>query len=369
MCAYSSIEATSSRSTPERALSLLPLSSFILRSVLRRSAALTDISVRSWTLCHSELATVPPAIYLKENLEKISRLNTDTSLELESRRIAGGKVEHAATLVHTVKWARLFRGTLYSGPWRHRLLERAARGPREQSGTRGPAALACTLYGSMFFGHWMLDDLSLHLAAESLDHPMTVARPQYRHEEGYRRLLNVDTHSYSGGVFDRMLVLQDFGQNSHKKRRYQELRNRLRSKLRGPGSPRVYIRRGAVGARQRRALVNGDEVERFLMTEAVKVIDPDGMSSEEVAHELAGAKLVIGTEGSHLAHALYAMAEDSVLFVLQPPYQFNNVFKDYTDCLGMRYAFVIGTPASGGFAVEIDDLSRALRCIEKQVRI
>ncbi len=42
--------------------------------------------------------------------------------------------------------------------------------------------------------------------------------------------------------------------------------------------------------------------------------------------------------------------------VYPPPYRFNKVYKDYTDYLGLRYAFVIGVEVEGGFIVNIDDL-------------
>ena len=349
---------------------LAALTSLLLRRVLRKPAAPADVSVRTWSLCDREVATSPPAIYRQEDLDRVSRINPDTTSQLESRRIHGGAVEHAATMVYTVPGLRLLRGCLYAGPWKHDLLDRtAAPARREEPRAEKSGALACTVYGNIFFGHWLLDDLSLSLAAESLDRPVIVARSLYRHESGYRRLLDVQGHACTTAVFEHMLVLEDFGQNSYRKRRHLELRARLRSRIAEAGAGRIYIRRGAVGARQRRALVNEAEVERFLMSEGIRTIDPDRMSAEEIARELMGAKLVIGSEGSHLAHALYAMAEGGVLFVLQPPYQFNNIFKDYTDCLDMRYAFVTGSAAEGGFTVDTDDLARTLACVEKQVRL
>ncbi|MGB7602757.1 MAG: glycosyltransferase family 61 protein, partial [Candidatus Sulfotelmatobacter sp.] len=353
--------ATSSRSSSEAGMSLVPLTSLFLRRVLRRPATLADVSARTWSLCAAEVTTVPPAIYLEADLDRVLGLNPDTSRELESRRITGGKVEHAATRVYAIARIHLLRGCLYAGPCKHQLLERRESSTREEEPrAEKSGALACTQYGNMFFGHWLLDDLSLHLAAERLDRPVVVARPAYRHEPGYRGLLNVEGHPCAAGVFEQLLVLEDYGQNSHRRRRHQELRARLRSRVPDGGADRVYIRRGVLGARQRRALANGGEVEQFLTSQRIKVIDPDGMSSAEIARELLGAKLVIGTEGSHLAHALYAMREGAVLCVLQPPDRFNNIFKDYTDCLDMRYAFVTGAPAEGGFSIDTDNLARAL---------
>jgi len=345
------------------------LGSMALRCILRRSASLAQISIRTWTLCTKEVTTVVPAIYLTESLGRVSGVMSDTTYERELRRVEGGKVEHAATVVYTVAKARLYNGSLYAGAWRNPLLDRGAGSPhlRLEPWVEKTGALACTLYGNRYFGHWVYDDLPLSLAAETLDHPVIVARRPYHHEPGYRQMLDLERRTCTEGVFERMLVLEDVGQNSFKKRRYQELRARLRSRCPADGRSLIYIRRGARHALERRFLVNGPEVERFLVSRGFRVVDPDELSAEEIVRQIMGAKLVIGTEGSHMAHAAYTMADDSVLCVLQPPDRFNNVFKDYTGCLDQRYAFVVGAPAEGGFRVEPDEIDRTLALIEKQV--
>jgi Glycosyltransferase 61 len=350
---------------------LIVAGSLIARRVLRRSVSLADISIRTSTLCKAEVKSVPPAIYLKDSLERVSGVMSDTTTEQELRRIQGGKVEHAPTVVHTLARATLYRGCLYAGAWKRRLLERPAGGSRLNGDPWGEktGALACTLYGSIYFGHWLRDDLSLTIAAESLDHPVVVSRPSYRHEPGYRRLLDLERRTCCGGTFERLLVLEDFSQNSFKGSRYRELRARLRSRFPMNGSELIYIRRGTVGARERRLLVNGAAVESFLTSRGFRIVDPDELSAEEIVRQIIGARLVISTEGSHLAHAAYVMADDSVVCVLQPPDRFNNVFKDYADCLDQRYAFVVGAPAEGGFVVTTDEIERTLASIEKQIRL
>ena len=350
---------------------LTALGSLTLRRVLRRRPSLADISLRTWALCPAEVTRAPPAIYLGDSLARISGVMEDTTLEHELRRIEGGKVEHAATMVHTVANARLHRGHLYAGAWIYPLLERGVRSSPQQPQpwVEKTGALACTLYGNMYFGHWFHDDLTLALAAGTLDHPVDVARRPYHHEPGYRQLLGLESRTCTEGMFERILVLEDVGQNSFKKRRYQELRARLRSRFPSDGSSLIYIRRGGLRARERRLLVNGPALERFMISRGFRVIDPDVLSSEEIVRQIMGAKIVIGTEGSHMAHAAYTMAENSALCVLQPPDRFNNVFKDYTDCLDQRYAFVVGTPADGGFEIQPEELDRTLALVARQVRL
>lgn len=345
------------------------LISLVLRRVLRRSASLAGISARTRMVCPAEVTLVPPAIYLPGSLERISGVMSDTTLENELRRIRGGRVEHAATVVHTVTRARLLRGSIYAGAWKHQLLERAADSPRqEEIWSARTGALACSLYGNIYFGHWLRGDLPLTLAAEDLDAPVIVAREAYRQEPDYRRLLDVERRTCTTGVFERLLVLEGFGQNSFRKRRYDQLRARLRSSRSQRGHAMIYLRRGVLGGREQRKLLNAPEVERYLVSQGARIVDPDSMSVEEIVRDMMDAKIVLSTEGSHIAHAIYTMADDAVLCVLQPPGRFNNVYKDYTDCVGMRYAFVVGSPGEDGFSVDTADIARTLDLAAQPIR-
>lgn len=290
-------------------------------------------------------------------------------MEIELRRIHGGQVQHGATVVHAIDRAHLIRGSLYAGTWKHRLLEKGRRvGQQEDIWTARTGALACSLYGNIYFGHWLRDDLTLRLAAECLDHPVSVARAAYHHEADYCRLFNLERITCSKAFFERLLVLEDVGENSFKRRRYQELRTRLRVGHRDNRPGMVCIRRGVLASRERRALLNAPDIERFLISQGARIVDPDNMSADEIVRELIGATLVFTTEGSQMAHAIYPMAEDGVLVTFQPPGRFNNIYKDYTDCMNMRYAFVVGTPQAGGFVIDTDEISRTLDLIAKQVR-
>lgn len=366
----STLERASEIGGGPRGHSWIPLRSLIARRLLRRPAALTDISSRSWAISPAETTSVPEAIYLRDSLDRIEGVGVSTTRENELRRIKGGRTEHAPTVAHEIRHAHLLDGSLYKGPWRWLL----ARGRRPLY-SRGDcvfeksAALACTYYGSFYFGHWMRDDLSLALAADGIGKPVSTERAAFRHEPRYRELLGVHTAAYAACAFDRIVVVEDFSQNAFKRKRYDELRARLAARI--PESPfrRVYLRRGAIGAQDPRVLTNGEQVESFLAARGFAVVDPDRLSSEEICRHLRGARMVVGVEGSHLAHAIYTMAADGVVCALQPPHRFNNVYKDYADCLGMRYAFVIGVPGSGGFMIAEDDLARTLERIERECAV
>lgn len=348
----------------------IPLESLIRRRLLRRSPWVAEMSSRSWTICPSEKATVPAAIYLNESLERVTGVGLDTTRDIELRRIRGGTTEHAPTLAHEIRQAHLLDGSLYKGPWRWPLAP--GRVPLYWRGDcvfERSAALACTYYGGIYFGHWMRDDLSLALAAEGIDQPITLQRASFRHEPGYRELLGIHTAAREACAFDRIVVMEDYSQNTLKRKRYDELRARLSARVPESAIRRVYLRRGAIGARDPRVLTNGAEIESFLVARGFGIVDPDRLSPEELCRDLRGARLVVGIEGSHLAHTIYTMSDDGVICALQPPNRFNNVYKDFTDCAGMRYAFVVGAPASGGFSIQENDLARTLEKISRECAV
>lgn len=360
----------SQRAVPLGGGSWIPLRSLIQRRLLRRSAALAVISARSWTIWPAETTSAPAAIYLDGSLDRVQGVGISTSRDNELRRIRGGRVEHAPTVAHEIRQAHLLDGSLYAGPWRWPLAR--GRTPLFWRGDRAAeksAALACTFYGSFYFGHWMRDDLSLALAAAEIDKPVITSRTAFRHEPGYRDLLSAHPLARAACAFGRIVVIEDFPQNTSKRRRYEELRARLAVRIPETGCRRVYLRRGTVGAQEPRNLINGDQIESFLAAQGFAVVDPDRLSSEELCRHLRGASIVVGIEGSHLAHAIYAIAGDGVICALQPPQRFNNVYKDYTDCAGMRYAFVVGAPSDGGFVIGVDELARTLEKIEDECRV
>ena len=101
-------------------------------------------------------------------------------------------------------------------------------------------------------------------------------------------------------------------------------------------------------------------MENHLAAQGFSIIDPDQQSVTEIAASLSGARIVVSVEGSQMAPAIYAIADGGALCLIQPPYRFNNVFKDYADCLGLHYGFTVGSEVTGGFIVEIAALQRTI---------
>jgi hypothetical protein len=340
--------------------SFLQLRSAVLRHVFHRPSQYQALCERSWTICAAESRFEPSATYLRGELERVRNVQEETTCETELNRLAAGTRLHVATRAYLFKDVTLCGGLLFKGAMNLRIARSSDHRDDIEGVDMSSAAISTTLMGSIYFGHWMHDDVSLNVVARSLAPPVEIARTPYAHESGYRQLLSLPGARIASGHFGELILLDDWGQNSHKRRRYQELRDTLRRAIARSGHDRVYIKRGQSACSRGRDLSNCMGLETHLVARGFAVVDPDTMSAEQIATTLRDARLVIGTEGSHLAHAIYAIADGGTLVVIQPPHRFNNIFKDLTDALGLQYAFIIGDAAEEGFSIDLDRLDRLL---------
>lgn len=345
-------------------MNITPLKQKILKFINRSHITLQDLSTKRWTISPSELQRAAPAIYLDKDLIKITSVMEDTTLEQEITRIRGGLVEHAATVAYQISDCQLINGSIYKSAVRYPLIRRKKQflidfNHQEEI---GEAALASTYYGGIYFGHWLSDDLSLCLAAQTLATPVIAARTAYGHEAGYSQLSNIHPVAISTAIFNKLFILDDFGQNKFKLERYQKIRQSLSLIPARNHGGKIFIRRGHHGVT--RILINEPEILKLLISQGFKILDPEKSTATEIVATLQGAHMVVGLEGSHLLHSIYTMAENGGLCVLQPPYRFNNVIKNYTDCLGIRYGFVIGDITENGFSINPAHLFAVLEKID-----
>jgi Glycosyltransferase 61 len=325
---------------------------------------LEDVCVKQWEIAPATQQDVPPSIHNAEDLDRITGSGEATTLATELGQFHSSVLCHAPTTGFLLEHVDMVDGFLYGKRWKDRLLRVNAPILANKPGVRIPhGSLACTAQGNLWFGHWMADDLTLHLAAEQMGNPFIFDRAEYLHEAGYRQLLGIPRSAVRRAHFDEIIIIRDFGQNDYKHKRYQELRTRLRACIPAPDAGRILLRRGTTG--QSRSLVNPDEMERYLVAQGFSVVDPEQLAPVEIVKRMLGAEIVIGVEGSHLTHALYTMAEGGVLCCIEPPSRFVSLFRGYTARLDMRYAVVIGREVGGGaFRVDLDDLNRVLDKIE-----
>lgn len=322
-----------------------------------------EVCDKQWTLCPGESVVSPPAIYLDGELDKVTAVQPETTYAHEIGRIQGCKIEHGATTAYQLRNAHLLNGYVYKGPMKHTLATTKESLFNSSVTEYIPkAALASTFSGIRYFGHWLTDDLTLALAAQQLATAVTVERKLTEHQVEYSNLFDIHTVPVTQAKCGELIIIDDAGQNRFKRERYEYMRSQLKKFGLVHSHRGVMLLRGTSGVQ--RLLVNENEVAEFLKDRGFAIINASKMSATEIVRQTRGAKVIVGVEGSQLTHGLFSMADDGTILTLQPPYRFNNVYKDYTDCLGMKYAFVIGKEVSDGFEINLEDLARTVDKIE-----
>ncbi len=345
----------------------------IHRLLAGRPVDIREVASRNWTLCPNEAALSPPAIHLPGAMDKIIALSPWRSQAVEQGLVQGGPSEHGASTGHLLEDVDLVGPCLYAGAAKSRpgfgAEPRVLRGlgPRQDL---WDAHLITSNSGSHFFGTLMLDDFPLALLPEETDSCITMMSQPYEHEAGYRQLFGLPAANHVvRGRLRRLVIYTDFGQNSLKEKRYRRLRERLRKTLATNGAspaPGIYIRRGNTG--ERRILVNEGAIEQALNERGFRIIDFTCMDAETIARESLDARIVVGVEGSHLSHGIFTAHDEATFLVLQPPQRFAMAYKEYTDRMDMRFAFLVGDRHPEGFTVSIDELQRLLDIVENPSR-
>ncbi len=339
----------------------------VRRVIARQAPPITSLARESWTICADEQRESAPARHLPGALEKVATLSPWRSWDAELALIRGGLGTHAASTAHLITDVDLVGAHLYKGPAKAQpgygaekwLLPSAAREEVTD------ANLVSSAEGSHFFGPLLQCDFPLELNAAN--HPANVAMitKPYEHADGYRQLLGLpDIRCLQRAHIRQLVVYTDFAQNSHKTDRYRELRRRLRSnvKPRGRAALRgVYLQRGRTG--ELRVLENEPDLIEFLDSQGFEIVEPVSLSAAEIAARTLDAPVVISVEGSHLSHAIYTLADRGTMLVLQPPDRFAMPYKEYTDAMDMRFAFLVGEKSPQGFRISIDEVRQMLEVL------
>lgn len=342
---------------------LQPLKHKALSLIGLKPRELREACIKSWVLAPAEEGESPPAIYDLRDLDRVTGSPPETTPAQEMRFLTADISHHCATTVFLLKNVDVVDGYVYGTRWKTKFLPVKAPLMAAKPEIRvSQGTIACTWNGNQYFGHWLTDDLPLHLAGERIGNPFILERRAFMHEPEYRQLLRIPSRALTRARLDELVVIEDFGQNKYKRARYEELRRRIAALVPAKGAKRVFIARGATG--ENRALVNERQLESYLETQGFLVLQPEKLSPMQIAKQTMGAELVIGVEGSHLLHALLTMAQGGVLCCIQPPFRFVNVIRGYANCLDMHYATIVGHMAEGGFRVDIDGMKRLLERID-----
>jgi hypothetical protein len=351
-------------------LSLRPAASFAWRQLGRvvgsRGATLAAVAQRSWDVAPGNMLTTLPALYLPGQLARVTgsvygyHWSDDAKPEPLEYQMAGG-IERwqAPTRAFVLKDAWLVDGAVHKDGASHRVLPRSALLPLarvEHEVER--AAVYATYDGSLFFGLWLQDDCALYPQAIRDGVPLTIAQLPYSHMGAYEQRLGMQPVRAAAAFLREAVVYDDRLQNEDKRRRCEGLRRTLLSGLDARAHPGVYIVRGSSGKARR--LVNEAELAEHLRTKRGFRVAHVTDDVDTILKACAGARVLAGVEGSHLAHGFMVLEQGAGVLVIQPPDRFSAVLKRTADRDRQRYGFVVALPEGDGFRVDIGEFERTL---------
>ena len=106
--------------------------------------------------------------------------------------------------------------------------------------------LVAGIAGSTWFGHWLIDEVPLQMLAADFAPLIAHIRPEHRDEPGYRAVLHLASPRRVGtAMVSQLTIVDEFGQNPSKVRRYWQIREQLA--LSPKGADRIYLSRGNWG--------------------------------------------------------------------------------------------------------------------------
>jgi capsular polysaccharide biosynthesis protein len=340
----------------------LPVVHQVRRLARRQARALAEVAQTSWEIAPAHSAPVPPALFLPDQLERITHFSEFGSREIDLPKVrGGGESVHAATRAFRLRDAFLIDGVLYKDDACLHLHPRTSRLPRLQVEREiGRAALYCTFGGNRYFGQWLMDDCVAYPLAVAEGTPVTTAQPVNPHTRGYEDWLEMKPERCASVFLRDLVIFEDFAQNRSKHARFRALGDKLLRRVGGATPhPGVFVVRGQTG--MRRVLRNELEIaERLRDRRGFRIVDPTQADVPAMVAACAGARMVVGVEGSGLMHGILPLAPGGGLLILQPPNRFSAIYKDLTDRDRQQFGFVVGAPEGEDFRVDAEEVERTL---------
>ncbi len=331
---------------------------------------MADAADKVWTVTSAETLNTPPSIFLPGEFDKVLTVEGRTTTEIEAKRVHGGSFERPPIMAYRYTNAFLYKGAVVARGAERRVLPYGVPPPPSHNFpvlTVGEGALAGSYLGLQYFGHWLMDDTPLALLAEQYGQPVSPSPPNWHaahfgesHIHAYAKFLDLPWRQEENVFFKSLVMFDDEAFTTHKGARLETLRQRVFKRLGAPRKKkRVYIKRGITDKGVRR-FHNEDAVAAALAEEGFDVIDSTKVSVEEISQALHGAEIIVGSEGSHQAHALYFLPPGGALLAITPPDRFATTHKCCTDLLNIQYGFTVGDAQEEGFSANIDDVKRTI---------
>lgn len=342
-------------------MSLAPL----LHRIRKRVSMARDLAKaarETVAVAEAETGLRTMAAFLPGQLDRVKGVQFQTTHQQEMDRITATPVHHAATMAYRLRDCLLIGGTLYSSGGGHQMLRDRPPLAAVIDHEIDQAAFVGTPVSDVYFGHYLVDDSATALLARDfapIYRPFSYRHANWNHPLAYRQMMGIDWKTTGNARIKDAWVFHDVGMTQNRRKRLCTLRERLQARPSARSGHGVFLIRGETGS-QPRLLRNEAVIAEGLAARGFEIVDPAKETADDIVRKLSGARIAIGVEGSSLGHALLTLADQGALLTIQPPYRFNNVWKDFTDLLGMRYGFVVANGDQDGFDIGLDDILRTV---------
>jgi len=322
---------------------IAPLSSRILQR-FPGNKPLEAHATDSVVISEAEDQPMRPAIFPSGELDLIKGVHKfSAGLEDELHLTIRDKVHHTATTAWRLRNVYLAGGQLCN----HHSYKRLTFGklpflPARVEPVDETVAFCSTDAGNDYFAHFLLDDAATALLGRDFGRTIFGGAPQPRTQQmlEYMKFFEVPYQEKSQAWFRDLWLFTDYPQNRNRRERLRQLKSLLRKKFKDKQSPTpAYIRRGKSGSQ--RYLENETEIESQLAARGFKIIDPEVMNADEICQQLNNSPLVVGVEGSQLAHGLLNLHSGGGLLCIQPADHFNAVYRGFCNSLDLNWGFVV----------------------------
>ena len=324
-----------------------------------------ELAVKSWEISPGNETITPKAYFLEGQLNRIT--NTAFTDKPISMMQGGYSIKHPPTRAYMLKNVWMINGSLYKGLHQFKLH------PASQYKTKiqpfPPIKVdteinIASIYNSypshQYFGTWLLLDCNIYPLAASEGLPVTSNIYASPHMLEYESLLDMKPFRTNAAYLENTIFFNDdCGMNADKHKRFSANRKKLLSIFPSTSHPGVFILRRNSG--QSRIMINELEIAEQLKNKyGFKVVDVNKHSVAEILTACAGAKILIGIEGSQLIHGLMVLQPGASVLILQPPDRFCGVIKMTTDMENQNFAFVVGIPKEEGFYIDMEEVERTI---------
>ena len=332
---------------------LAPLSSRLLRR-LPGARTLETFATESTVVCGAEDRAMHPAVFPAGELDRVTGVHPfSAGMEDELHLTTRDQVHHTETIAWRLRNVYLVNGMLCNHRGYERLTYRNLPfQPARVETIEQTSAFCSSAPGNDYFAHFLLDDAATALLGKEFGQVTFARTPQPRtaHMLDYLRYFEVPYKEARPTKFRDLWVFTDHPQNSHRRERMQHFRTLLRKKFGDLQNPApAYIRRGRSGIGIPRILENETEIETLLARRGFRIVDPETMSADELCRQLINSPLIVGVEGSHLAHGVLNLQPGGALLCIQPAAHFNAVFRGYCNTLDLRWGFVVAAGQTNRF--------------------